>query len=90
MQNPPIQPSARTNRSFSVELNSKNQIKNISIAQEAQKEDVLIEGDIGSLVQAHFTEGIMLEVIGEKGVLRLDLREKDITKPKTQGNDCHP
>ncbi len=69
---------------------SKNQIKNISIAQRAQREDVLIERDIGSLVQAHFTEGIMFEVVGEKGVLRLDLHKKEIVKPKIQGNNGSP
>jgi hypothetical protein len=64
-------------RHFSIELDSKHQIKNISIA-DAQKESTLIEGTIGKIVAANFTEGIVLEVIGTKGTLRLDLQSKEI------------
>ncbi len=66
------------NRSFSVELASKNQIKNISLAGESKKASTLIEGTIGSLVEASFADGIVLEVKGTKGVLRIDLQEKEL------------
>jgi hypothetical protein len=45
---------------------------------EAQKESTLIEGTIGNLIEATFTEGIVLEVTGTKGTLRLDLQAKEI------------
>jgi len=45
---------------------------------------VLIEGTIGELLRATFVEGVVLEVVGKNGVLRLDLREDDITKKSQQ------
>ena len=81
MQN---QTRTKNERFFSVELNSKNQIKNFSMANGGQKESTLIEGTIGNLVEASFTEGVMLQVTGTKGVLRLDLQEQEIKKTNTQ------
>jgi hypothetical protein len=73
-----MQTKEKPPRFFSIELNSKNQIKNMSITNDNQKESTLIEGTIGNLVEASFTEGIILEVTGTKGVLRLDLKEQEI------------
>lgn len=73
-----MQTHEKSERFFSIELNSKNQIKNMSLTNSGQKESTLIEGTIGNLVEASFTEGIILEVIGTKGVLRLDLQEQEI------------
>lgn len=69
-------------RFFSIELNSRNQIKNMSMTNQGQKESTLIEGTIGSLVEATFTEGIILEVVGTKGTLRLDLQAEEINATK--------
>jgi hypothetical protein len=77
-----MQPQEKNERFFSIELNSKNQIKNMSMT-EAQKESTLIEGTIGNLIEAAFTEGIVLEVTGTKGTLRLDLQAKEINTYKT-------
>jgi len=68
----------KTERFFSIELNSKNQIKNMSMTNHGQKESTLIEGTIGSLIEATFTEGIIFEVKGTEGTLRLDLQAKEI------------
>jgi hypothetical protein len=65
-------------RFFSIELNSKNQIKHISLTNDNQKGSTLIEGTIGNLVKATFTEGIILEVTGTKGILRLGLQATEI------------
>jgi hypothetical protein len=46
------------------------------------KENVLIEGSIGNLMQANFVEGVILEVVGENGTVRLDLQEKEIGRSK--------
>ena len=70
-------------RVFSVELKSKRNLKNI-ILTNGSSESVLIEGTIGELLQATFVEGVVLEVVGKNGVLRLDLREDDITKTSQQ------
>jgi hypothetical protein len=71
-------------RFFSIELNSKNQLKTVSMTGDSQKEAALIEGSIGNLVTATFTEGVILEVVGSKGTLRLDLKSEEI-KTKTTG-----
>ena len=70
-------------RVFSVELKSKRNLKNITLT-DGSSESVLIEGTIGELLRATFAEGVVLEVVGKNGVLRLDLREEDITKISQQ------
>ena len=72
-----MQKQERSERFFSIELNTKQQIKNMTI-NEDQKQSTLIEGTIGNLVEATFTEGIVLEVTGTKGTLRLDLQAKEL------------
>jgi hypothetical protein len=44
-------------------------------------DNVLVEGTIGKLVQATFVEDVILEVVGEKGVLRINLEQKELQKP---------
>lgn len=66
-------------RVFSVELKSNRNLKNLTLTN-GGSDTVLLEGSIGELVQATFTEGIILEVIGKNGVLRVDLREDEIKK----------
>ena len=70
-------------RTFSVELNSKANLKNVSITSN-QAETVLIEGCIGELKEASFDDDVILQVVGSKGTLRLDLAPKEITKPQSQ------
>jgi hypothetical protein len=41
---------------------------------------VLVEGTIGELVAATFAEDEILEVMGKKGVLRINLAQTDIQK----------
>ena len=70
-------------RVFSVELKSKRNLKNITLTN-GSSDSVLVEGTIGELVQATFAEGIILEVVGKKGILRIDLREDEIKKTTDQ------
>jgi len=70
-------------RVFSVELKSKRNLKNITLTNDSS-DSVLVEGTIGELVQATFAEGIILEVVGKKGILRIDLREDEIKKTTDQ------
>ena len=70
-------------RFFSVELKSKNDLKNITLVNDSN-DSVLVEGTIGELVQATFAEGVVLEVVGKNGVLRLDLGEDDIKRTSNQ------
>jgi hypothetical protein len=66
-------------RVFSVELRSKSHLKNVTLTN-GSSDSVLVEGTIGELVQATFAEGIILEVVGKKGVLRIDLGRDEIKK----------
>jgi len=66
-------------RFFSIELKSKANLKNVAIAN-GSHDSVLVEGTIGELVQATFAEDIILEVIGKKGTLRINLGEDEIKK----------
>jgi|APCry1669189204_1035204.scaffolds.fasta_scaffold27279_2 hypothetical protein len=70
-------------RFFSVELKSKVSLKNITLTNGAQ-ENVLVEGSIGELQRAEFSEGIILEVVGDKGVLRINLSLDDIKQKENQ------
>lgn len=66
-------------RVFSIELKSKRHLKNITLTNECT-DNVLLEGSIGELLTAKFAEGIILEVTGKDGVIRIDLEETEIQK----------
>jgi hypothetical protein len=67
-------------RFFTVELKSKVNLKNITLTNGGH-ENVLVEGTIGVLQHAGFAEGIILEIVGDKGVLRINLSQDEI-KPR--------
>ena len=57
------------------------------MTNDGSKERTLIEGTIGNLIEATFTEDIILEVTGTKGTLRLDLQAKELqTDTNDRGN----
>jgi len=66
-------------RFFSVELKSKVNLKNVTV-REGGLENVLVEGTLGKLQHAEFADGVVLEVFGDKGVLRVNLTMNDIKK----------
>ena len=66
-------------RFFSVELKSKVSLKNVTLS-DSSLENVLLEGTLGQLQHASFPEDVILEVIGDKGVLRINLSQNDISK----------
>ena len=66
-------------RVFSIELKSKRNLKNVTLTN-GTSDSVLVEGTIGELVQATFAEGIILEIVGKNGILRVDLGEDEIKK----------
>ena len=72
-------------RSFSIELKSKTSLKNITLNNDS-REKALIEGTIGRLERVEFVEDTVLEVMGEKGVLRIDISENEI-KEKDKKNE---
>ena len=66
-------------RFFSVELKSKVNLKNVTLSNGGH-ENVLVEGSIGELQWAEFAEGVVLEVVGDKGILRVNLTLDEIKK----------
>lgn len=62
-------------RMFTIELRSKEDVKNISLEGD---DKVLIEGSIGTLIRTRFLDGIVLEVIGSNGEMRVDLTVNDL------------
>ncbi len=75
-----MQTRSQDKRFFSIELNSVTDIKNIQIDNGEGKGNMLIEGTIGNLLQADFAEGVVLEIVGDKGVLRINLLQEEIKK----------
>ncbi|MFW9931709.1 MAG: hypothetical protein ACFFDR_03560 [Candidatus Thorarchaeota archaeon] len=59
-------------RNFSIELSSKQYLWAMNLTSSSGSE-VSIEGSIGELVHATILEGIVLQVTGKEGTLRLDL-----------------
>ena len=73
---------------FSVEMISKQYIRNISISNESQ-DKVLFDGNLGKLLDMSLEEDRVLEFIGTNGVLRIAVTrlqlEKMISKDKSTG-----
>ena len=66
--------------SFSIEMDSKKHLDHVSLTDKS--EGVLIKGTLGGLVDVSHEEGVMLEITGEHGVLRIDLTEEELGKMK--------
>lgn len=76
---------AKKGRVFTVELKSRAALKSASLGN-GKQEGVLIEGTLGTLTSAGFLDGVVLEVVGTEGVLRLDLLSEEIRgKPHGKG-----
>ena len=68
-----------TKGAFSVELDSKNNVKLVSIADN-KRDRVLIEGFLGKILELNFLEDSLLEIRGFNGTLRLDFHVDDLKK----------
>jgi hypothetical protein len=74
-------------RFFSVELKSKADLKTVTLANGSQN-SVLVEGTIGELVQAMFVEDVILEIVGKKGTLRINLKAHELkSAEKTESRE---
>ena len=72
-------------RVFTVELNSKSEVKNLIVQNGVQR--TVIEGTIGVLKHAGFVEGTVLELTGTRGVLRVDLAREDLAEPSCKARE---
>lgn len=76
------QQNGKDERVFTIELKSKENVKNVSVDG---GERIFIEGSLGVLKRAQFLEDLVLEVIGSNGELRIDLGMKDLQKAESKG-----
>lgn len=67
---------------FSLELRTRQQIRRLSLPtqQKGMEEDVLIEGSLGKIEKAEFVEGVLLELRGTGGTLKLDMGRRELLR----------
>ena len=65
--------------SFSIELDSRDQIIRASIPDDS-RDRLMLEGYAGELTSIELVEDIMLEIRGKKGVLRIELSRIELEK----------
>jgi len=66
-------------RSFSIELKSKTNLNNLTLTN-GSNEKATIEGTIGKLERAQFIENTVLEIVGQKGNLMVEVSGNEINK----------
>ena len=74
---------------FSIEMKSKQYVKNISISNETH-DRVLFEGNLGKLLEISLVEGDVLELIGTNGVLRVNLTKEQLLESIKNASQVNP
>jgi len=74
---------------FSIEMNSKKHVKSISISDDT-RDRVLFEGNLGKLRGLSVTEGDVLELAGDNGVLRVSLTKEQLQQALTTESTSAP
>jgi len=74
---------------FSIELQSKQYVKHISISDEAH-DRVLFEGTLGKLLNMSLVEGDVLELVGVNGVLRISLTREQLQETIKAASQVKP
>ena len=69
---------------FSIELKHKKYLKTVGIPTNCQGM-VLIEGFLGKLSSVSFVESLLLEIHGENGVLRIDMKAEEVSQVANGG-----
>ena len=62
--------------SFSIEMKTKRFVRRMSLSDK-ENDRVVFEGYLGELRNVSMVEGVMLEIIGNNGVLRLDITQQE-------------
>jgi hypothetical protein len=80
----------KTEHSFSIELKSEQCVRRMSFLDK-ETGFVFFEGFLGELRNVAMVEGVMLEIEGENGVLKLDITRQEMEKclapRKTNGGE---
>jgi len=77
----------KNRHSFSVELKSKEYVKNLSLSDDG-RERVLVEGVLGELEELDVLEGTVFQLKGANGSMTLDLTEEEISRMLTKKKGC--
>ena len=64
---------------FSIELTSRDSVKRLIIPIEDDA-SILIEGFLGDIKDAGIIEGVMLEINGTNGTLKMDITEEELLR----------
>ncbi len=65
--------------SFSVEMKTEGAVKRMSFLDK-ENGQVFFEGCLGKLTSINMVEGVMLEIVGVNGTLKLDMTQKEIER----------
>jgi hypothetical protein len=65
--------------SFSIEMKSEQAVRRMSFFNK-ENDFILFEGNLGELKNVSMVEGVMLEIIGTNGVLKLDITQQEMEK----------
>jgi hypothetical protein len=71
--------------SISVEMKSKEAVRRLSFLDK-ENGHVFFEGFLGKLEEVAMVEGVMLQIEGTNGVLRLDITQQEMEKCFTKKN----
>jgi len=63
--------------SFSVEMKSEHSVRRMSFLDK-ENANILFEGFLGELKEVALVEGLMLQIEGTNGVLRVDITREDL------------
>jgi hypothetical protein len=74
--------------SFSIEMKTEDAVKKMSFLDK-ENGQVFFEGCLGKLTNINMVEGIMLEIKGVNGILKLDITQKEIEACITQKKPVH-
>ena len=72
-------------RGFSGEMASKEHVRSLIVSDESHGK-VLFEGSLGELQDLGMVEGIVLQVRGTKGTLRIDVEESEFRRMLKEGD----
>ncbi len=70
---------------FSIQLKSKDYVKTVALPND-EEGNILIDGFLGKLENVSFTEGIMLEIDGTHGSLKMDFTEDELRRLLAKAN----
>ena len=74
--------------SFSIEMKTEDAVKKMSFLDK-ENGQVFFEGCLGKLTNINMVEGIMLEIEGVNGILKLDITQKEIEASITPKKPVH-